>query len=148
MSPASARADAIDAGRFLAAQEPVWPQVQAELRAGRKRSHWMWWIFPQIAGLGRSDTARAYALAGLDEAAAYLAHPVLGARLVEAAELVLASGERDAERLMGPVDALKLRSSMTLFAAVPGAPPVFSKVLAALYSREPDPLTLQRLPAP
>ena len=101
--------------RFVAAQESVWPRVVAELRDGRKRTHWMWFVFPQIAGLGRSETARRYALDGLGEARAYLAHPLLGARLEEATGLMLASGGDDAHAVLGSPDDLKFRSSMTLF---------------------------------
>ena len=130
---------------FLNAQARTFPAALAELRAGRKRGHWMWWVFPQIEGLGRSPTARLYALSGADEAADYLAHPVLGARLREAAEAMLGNAERRAEDVLGPVDALKLRSSMTLFAALQSAPPVFDAVLGAFFGGEGDPLTLERL---
>lgn len=122
-----------DAERFLGAQAPVWEEARAELRAGRKASHWMWFVFPQLRGLGRSPTAAFYGLDGLEDAAAYLAHPVLGARLAEAAGLLLAHRGTPAEAILGPVDALKLRSSMTLFAAVPGAPEVFGRVLGAFF---------------
>jgi uncharacterized protein (DUF1810 family) len=122
-----------DPERFLRAQAPVWADVRGELRAGRKTSHWMWFIFPQLRGLGRSETAAFYGLGGLEDAAAYLAHPVLGARLAEVAGLMLAHEGAPAEAVLGSVDALKLRSSMTLFAAVPGAPEVFAQVLGALH---------------
>ncbi|NDV02716.1 DUF1810 domain-containing protein [Pseudoroseicyclus tamaricis] len=130
---------------FVEAQDRVWPDVQEELAAGRKRSHWMWYVFPQLASLGRSPMAQHYGLAGPEEAAAYLAHPVLGPRLQKAAELALSSGETNPERLMGPVDALKLRSSMTLFETVPGAPAVFSQILLRFYDGTRDPLTLDAL---
>ena len=123
----------MDAERFLEAQGPVWEDVRAELAAGRKRTHWMWFVFPQLRGLGRSPTAERYALDGLSDAAAYLDHPVLGPRLVEAASLVLIQSGRPAERVLGAVDALKLRSSATLFSRVPGAPSVFDGVIAAFY---------------
>lgn len=123
----------MEAERFLSAQAPVWEQVRAELKAGRKRSHWMWFVFPQLRGLGRSSTAEFYGLDGLEDAEAYLAHPVLGPRLVEAAGLMLAQEGTSAEAILGPVDALKLRSSMTLFAAVPGAPEIFTQVLGAFH---------------
>ncbi|MEO7688752.1 MAG: DUF1810 domain-containing protein [Sphingomonas sp.] len=104
--------------RFVAAQQDTYPRALAELRAGDKRSHWMWFIFPQIAGLGRSDMARRYAIHDLAEAQAYLAHPVLGPRLRECMAAVLAHAEvRTAEAIFGGIDAVKLRSSMTLFEA-------------------------------
>lgn len=123
----------MDAERYLAAQAPVWDTVRAELTVGAKRSHWMWFVFPQLRGLGRSPTAAFYGLDGLGDAAAYLAHPVLGARLAEASELLLAHEGTPAERILGPVDALKLRSSTTLFSRVPEAPDVFGRVLAAFH---------------
>ncbi len=105
-----------DLDRFVAAQAGTYAQALAELRRGRKTGHWMWFVFPQIAGLGRSDTARFYAIRDLAEARAYLAHPVLGPRLIEATRtLVAAPG--DANAILGDVDAMKLRSAMTLFAA-------------------------------
>ncbi len=123
----------MDAERFLDAQAPVWETVRAELAAGRKRSHWMWFVFPQLAGLGRSSTAAFFGLGGLDDAAAYLAHPVLGARLIEASSLTLAHSGKPAEAVLGAVDALKLRSCATLFGRVPGAPSVFGGVVDAFY---------------
>ena len=123
----------MDAERFLAAQAPVWETVRAELAAGRKRTHWMWFVFPQLRGLGRSPTAELYGLEGLDDAAAYLAHPLLGPRLTEAAGLMLRHEGTPAERVLGPVDALKLRSSATLFSRVPGAPDAFDRLLAAFH---------------
>ena len=104
--------------RFVSAQAPVIDQVRAELRAGRKASHWMWFIFPQIAGLGRSETARFYAIGSRDEAAAYWAHPVLGKRLEECTRQVNAVEGASVEQIFGAVDAMKFRSCMTLFAAV------------------------------
>ncbi len=126
--------------RFVAAQADSWDDAVAELRAGAKRSHWMWWIFPQIAGLGRSDTARYYAIASADEARAYLAHPLLGPRLVEAAQTV-ARARGSAEAVMGSIDAVKLRSSMTLFAAVAADPAPFRAVLDRFYGGEEDAAT-------
>ena len=123
----------MDAERFLDAQAPVWQDVRAELVAGRKQSHWMWFVFPQLEGLGRSATARHYGLDGLGDAVAYLAHPVLGARLTEASHLVLTHSGRTAEAILGPIDALKLRSCATLFSRVPKAPAIFEGVLAAFY---------------
>ena len=102
--------------RFLDAQDGVFESALVEIRAGSKRSHWMWFVFPQIAGLGRSPTARYYAIGSLDEARAYLAHLVLGARLRESVDsLLLWAGRRNPEQIFGPLDALKLRSSLTLF---------------------------------
>lgn len=134
----------IDPDRFVRAQAPVYDAVLTELRAGRKRSHWMWFIFPQIAGLGHSEMAQRFALASRDEAAAYLGHPVLGARLRECAALVLAAGAT-ADQIFGHPDNLKFHSSMTLFAAVPGADPVFGQNLDKYFGGVPDALTLSRL---
>ena len=131
--------------RFVTAQADSYARALAEIRAGRKASHWMWFVFPQIAGLGRSDMARFYAIADLAEAQAYLAHPVLGARLTEiGAALLDWADRRSAEAIFGPVDAMKLRSSMTLFeAAGGGAVPV--AVLDAFFGSERDLETLARL---
>ena len=129
---------------FVAAQDRVWPQVTAELRAGRKTSHWMWFVFPQIAGLGSSPMAQHYALPDRQAARAYFAHPVLGPRLAEAAALVLSAGN-DPRRMLGEIDALKLRSSMTLFEAVPGAPAVFADLLDRLYGGDRCPRSLAAL---
>ncbi|MBP1806390.1 DUF1810 domain-containing protein [Rubellimicrobium aerolatum] len=134
-----------DLDRFLTAQENTHPAAMAELRRGRKRSHWMWWTFPQLASLGRSPTAKAYGLRDLEEARAYLAHPVLGARLVDAARLMLAHRGTPADAVLGGIDAIKLRSCATLFAAVPGAPPEFRDLLDAFHDGEPDPLTTAEL---
>lgn len=134
-----------DLERFVRAQAPVYDAVIAELRAGRKRSHWMWFVFPQLAGLGRSEMAQRYALASRDEAAAYLAHPVLGDRLRQCAALVLAAPGATVEQLFGHPDNMKFHSSMTLFAAVSGADPVFSQNLDKYFGGAPDTLTLSRL---
>lgn len=133
--------DPYDLERFLAAQEDVWPDVVAELEAGAKRSHWMWFVFPQIAGLGGSPTAVRYAIGSLEEAQAYLVHPLLGARLREAAALLLGHRDRDAAAVLGAVDAMKLRSSMTLFAAADPKDPLFPEVLGGFFEA-PDPRTL------
>lgn len=133
-----------DLSRFIAAQESTWPAAIAELRAGAKRSHWMWWIFPQIAGLGRSDIARHYAIGSTDEARAYVADPVLGPRLIEATKVVTAT-EGSAIRIMGEVDAMKLRSSMTLFEAVADDPAPFRAALDRFFDGERDAATLQRI---
>lgn len=133
-----------DLQRFLDAQAPVYPTVCAELRAGRKQSHWMWFIFPQLAGLGHSPTARFYALAGRAEAQDYLAHPLLGARLRECTALMTALPGQTAEAILGQVDALKFRSCMTLFAAISGEPG-FQSALDTYCAGEPDPRTLALL---
>ena len=138
-------ADPYDLERFVAAQDPVWDRVRAELARGRKASHWMWFAFPQIAGLGSSSTARAYAVSGLDEAQAYLAHPVLGPRLREAAELAAAVEAGTASEVFGYPDDLKLRSSMTLFARAAPRDPVFTAVLDRYFGGDPDPRTLELL---
>jgi uncharacterized protein (DUF1810 family) len=134
-----------DLGRFVSAQHEVYEQALAELRAGSKRSHWMWFVFPQIAGLGRTATAQRYAVADLAEARAYLAHPVLGPRLTECARALLEVPDRTATQILGTPDDLKLRSSMTLFAHAADDPAVFRAVLDRFYGGEDDPLTLQRL---
>jgi uncharacterized protein (DUF1810 family) len=130
--------------RFVTAQDGIYDQALSELRAGRKTSHWMWFVFPQIAGLGRSPTAQHYAIADLAEARAYLAHPVLGPRLVEASQALLDLGTSDAPGVLGGIDALKLRSSMTLFAHA-GGHPVFRAVLDRFYGGEDDEETVRRL---
>lgn len=127
--------------RFLAAQDELYDQALSELRQGRKQSHWMWFIFPQLRGIGRSATAEFFGLADLAEAQAYLRHPVLGPRLVESAEAVLEHAGQPAERIMGGIDAMKLRSSATLFAAVPGSGDVFARVIATFFGGEPCPRT-------
>jgi uncharacterized protein (DUF1810 family) len=139
-------ADRYGLERFLAAQGDVYEQALAELKAGRKQSHWMWFVFPQIAGLGRSATARHYAIASRGEAAAYFAHPLLGSRLVECTNAVLRHREKPADFIFGAVDAMKFHSSMTLFDAVAGASePGFGKALATFYGGEPDRRTLELL---
>ncbi|UVW30416.1 DUF1810 domain-containing protein [Massilia sp. H6] len=134
-----------DLERFVHAQAPVYATAIAELRAGHKRTHWMWFIFPQIAGLGHSDMAQRYALASGDEAAAYLAHPVLGARLRECASIVASLDGRTAEDIFGHPDDLKFRSSMTLFADVAPDEEVFQACIDKYYDGEPDDATLARL---
>lgn len=132
-----------DLTRFVTAQTDTWAAALAQLRAGRKTSHWMWFIFPQIAGLGQSPTARRYAIRDLDEAHAYLLHPELGARLAMAAETVLGwAGRRSAVAIFGNIDAIKLCSSMTLF-EVAGRQPVFGRVLEAFHGGERDQATLR-----
>ncbi|MFC3383249.1 GNAT family N-acetyltransferase [Couchioplanes azureus] len=133
--------------RFVSAQEPIYDRALAELRAGTKRSHWMWFVFPQIAGLGFSPAARTYAIRDLAEAGAYLAHPVLGPRLTECAQALLTVEGRTAREILGHPDDLKLRSSMTLFARAADDAAVFQAVLDKYYGGEPDPATLERIPA-
>lgn len=136
--------DAYNLQRFLSAQEPVIDAVRSELRAGRKQSHWMWFVFPQIEGLGRSRTARTYAISGAAEASAYVAHTVLGGRLVQCCDLVTAIKGRTALEIFGGIDTLKLRSSMTLFASVSDNP-IFREVLSKYYDGKPDQATLKLL---
>ena len=138
-------ADPHDLRRFVDAQATTYDQALAELKAGAKRSHWMWFVFPQIAGLGQSPTARHYAISGRNEALAYLAHPLLGPRLIEATRAVTTAPGRSAEAIMGGIDAVKLRSSMTLFAAVADDPAPFEAALARFFGGERDPETMRRL---
>jgi uncharacterized protein (DUF1810 family) len=133
--------------RFVAAQAAAYAQALAELRAGRKRSHWMWFVFPQLAGLGRSETARFYAIASLAEARAWLAHDLLGPRLIECTRAVLAHRDSSAEAIFGPVDAMKFRSSMTLFEAA-GAREPFGEALHLFFGGVRDPVTLGLLAGP
>jgi uncharacterized protein (DUF1810 family) len=140
-------ADPFDLRRFVDAQESVYDTVLAELRAGAKRSHWMWFVFPQLRELGRSSTAVHYGIGSRDEAVAYLDHDTLGPRLRECARLVAAVDGRSIEQVMGHVDALKLRSSMTLFANVTDDDRDFLEVLERHYGGEPDPLTVELLRA-
>lgn len=138
--------DPHDLQRFVDAQAAVWPAVEAELRAGSKQSHWMWFVFPQLGALGRSATARRYGIGGLDEARAYAAHPLLGHRLREACRWLLAAAPgRSSLDILGPPDHLKLRSSMTLFAQAEPAEPLFAAVLARFDGGQPDSLTLEAL---
>jgi uncharacterized protein (DUF1810 family) len=131
-----------DLDRFVAAQSDIYSQALAELRAGRKQSHWMWFVFPQIAGLGRSPTAIFYAIASAAEARAYLAHSLLGSRLAECTQAVLVHRDRTAEAIFGAIDAMKLKSSMTLFEAVAEDPAPFASVLDFFFDAERDPATL------
>ena len=131
--------------RFVSAQGPIYTQALAELRRGSKESHWMWFVFPQVAGLGSSPMARLYAIGSLEEARAFLAHPLLGPRLRESTDAVLAHRGRTAEAIFGKVDAMKFRSSMTLFEAAAGGDGPFGAALDAFYSGERDPATLDKL---
>jgi uncharacterized protein (DUF1810 family) len=137
--------DPFNLERFVKAQDPVFEGVLTELRVGRKRSHWMWFIFPQLDGLGFSSTTRHYAIRNHAEARAYLAHPVLGPRLQQCVEVLLGLEGRSAEEIFGTIDAMKLRSSMTLFARVADPDAAFSRVLAKYFAGQPDQKTLHLL---
>ena len=128
--------------RFVMAQEPVIDRVRGELKRGRKESHWMWFVFPQIAGLGRSDMARHYAITSIDEASAYLAHELLGPRLLECTRLVNGIEGRTVGQIFGSPDDMKFHSSMTLFDQVPAAGPDFSAALAKYCAGSKDAATL------
>ena len=138
-------ATTFDPSRFLSAQQGVYEQVVDELKAGRKRTHWMWFIFPQLASLGRSSTARFYGLESLADARAYGRHAVLGPRLRECCALVLSIDGRTPTQILGSPDDLKLCSCVTLFEAADPADPVFSAVLGKLYGGRRDALTLTHL---
>ena len=131
--------------RFVDAQEPVYETVLSELRAGRKRSHWMWFIFPQISGLAHSVTSQTFAVSSLAEAAAYLAHPILGPRLRECAALVASIEARSVHEIFDYPDDLKFHSSMTLFADAAPREPVFAACLQKYFGGQRDPRTLARL---
>ena len=137
--------DPYDLQRFVDAQNPVFEQVRAELGAGHKRGHWIWFIFPQLEGLGHSFMARKYAISGLQEARAYLEHPLLGARLTECTELVVAIEGRSVDEIFGAPDDMKFRSSMTLFAAASENPGVFGVALQKYFGGKRDVLTVERL---
>jgi uncharacterized protein (DUF1810 family) len=134
-----------DLERFVSAQELVYDAVRGELRRGLKTGHWIWFIFPQLAGLGRSDVSRYYAIASLDEARAYLGHPVLGPRLRECAHLVLEARSRSAEAIFGPIDTRKVRSCMTLFHLAAPDESVFGQVLDRWYGGIADEATVARI---
>ncbi|MET4390217.1 uncharacterized protein (DUF1810 family) [Bradyrhizobium sp. F1.4.3] len=138
--------DPFDLNRFVQAQNPVYHDVQAELSRGRKQTHWMWFVFPQVAGLGLSAMSQRYAIGSRGEAKAYLAHPVLGPRLVECTGLVLAVEGRTINAILGTPDDAKFRSSMTLFGAV-SAEPVFGQAIARYFAGERDGATLEILAA-
>jgi uncharacterized protein (DUF1810 family) len=139
--------DPYDLARFVAAQDAgdTYLHATRELIGGRKVSHWMWFVFPQIAGLGSSPAAQLYAIGSLGEARAYLAHPVLGPRLIECATVLAEQSGRTAEQILGGIDAVKLRSSMTLFHRAAPAEPAFRQVLEQYFGGVPDPATDQRL---
>lgn len=131
--------------RFVQAQARIFPRVLSELKAGAKMSHWMWFIFPQIRGLGSTPTAIQYSISGLHEARAYLAHPILGPRLKECTQLVLQVESRSAEEIFGSLDAMKFRSSMTLFAQASPGDDIFLRALQKYFAGVPDQLTLDRI---
>lgn len=137
------RPDPFDLDRFALAQAPppAYGHIVEELRRGQKTGHWIWFIFPQLAGLGRSDLSRYYAISSLDEARAYLAHPVLGPRLRECAAIVAATERRSVEQIFGPVDAMKVRSCMTLFQRAAPDEPLFGRVLDRFFGGVADPAT-------
>lgn len=139
--------DPYDLERFVSAQEMTYPQALAELKVGRKHSHWIWYILPQLAVLGRSGMARRYGITGLEEARAYLKHPLLGQRLRECCAALLALEGLSAHQILGSPDDLKLRSCATLFARVDTAGSVFERVLDQYYGGEPDPVTLESVQA-
>lgn len=137
--------DTFDLQRFVDAQARAYGDVLAQLRAGRKTSHWMWYVFPQLAGLGSSAMAQAYAIGSLEEAKAYLAHPLLGARLRECVAAVIAVKDRSAHEIFGDPDDLKLRSSLTLFAQAGPAEPLFRRALEQYFAGELDRRTMKIL---
>ncbi len=136
-----------DLDRFVEAQDPVMEDVRRELSAGRKRSHWMWFVFPQLSGLGQSAMARRYAIASLEEARAYLKHPILGPRLLDCSDLVNRVEGRPIEDILGSPDDLKFHSCMTLFSLADPAAPVFKQALVRYFGGAPDRLTTARLAA-
>lgn len=131
--------------RFTAAQADVFQQALSEIKAGRKQGHWMWFVFPQIDGLGRSGTARFYSIKSSEEAAAYLNHPVLGPRLIECSEAILGVSGKSAQDMLGSPDHLKLCSSMTLFASLSPTNPVFARVIERIFGGQPDAQTIKLL---
>jgi uncharacterized protein (DUF1810 family) len=134
--------DPFDLSRFLVAQDETYREVIDELKRGKKTGHWIWFIFPQVAGLGESETSDYYSIASVDEADAYLAHPVLGRRLIECANLVINIDGKTAEQIFGAVDAMKFCSSMTLFGQMDGGDTVFQSALDRYFGGVPDSNTL------
>ena len=128
--------------RFLDAQSDVFTRAKTELSTGRKISHWMWYMFPQVDGLGRSTMAQTYAITSSEQARAFLAHPVLGRRLTDLTHSLLGHSHKTAEQIFGPIDAMKFRSSMTLFAALSDGESVFHQAIEKYYQGEQDPITL------
>ena len=142
---ATDRRDPYNLQRFVDAQDPVFAQVCAELRAGRKSSHWVWFIFPQLQGLGHSSTAKYYAISGLEEAKAYLSHPILGPRVIDCCRLATGIQGRSIEEILGQLDSLKFRSSLTLFAHAASANQPFKAALEKYFEGKPDPITMDLL---
>jgi uncharacterized protein (DUF1810 family) len=137
--------DLFNLGRFVSAQSAVFSHVFAELQSGEKRSHWIWFIFPQIKGLGHSPQAQYYGISSLAEATAYAQHPILGSRLQQCTQLVLDVEGRTINQILGSPDDLKFRSSMTLFSRAAADTPIFNQALEKYFAGEPDPLTLEHL---
>lgn len=137
--------DPFNLGRFVSAQETIYPAVLAELRRGQKRTHWMWFVFPQYQGLGYSSTSKHYAIKSIEEARQYLSHPLLGSRLLECAETVLNTNGRSAREIFGTPDDMKLHSSMTLFAALTDSESLFARVLDKYFQGKRDSRTLDLL---
>lgn len=129
--------------RFIKAQQGVYETALSEIRNGRKASHWMWFIFPQIQGLGHSDMARFYAIKDKEEAQGYLQHPILGQRLIEISEVLMQLNSGNAVQIFGGIDSVKLKSSMTLFSLLPNANPIFQKVLDKFFGGEKDGRTVE-----
>jgi uncharacterized protein (DUF1810 family) len=143
--PYACEMDEFNLQRFVDAQAPVWDHVRAELGRASKRTHWMWFVFPQLAALGRSGTARFYGISGADEARAYLEHPLLGPRLLECCDLLLKATGVSAKEVFGDIDAMKLQSCLTLFRTVASETPIFKECLDRYFAGERDPLTTQML---
>ena len=137
--------DLFNLQRFVDAQAPVWDEVQAELHRGKKRTHWRWFVFPQLAALGRSTTAIFYGISGADEARAYLEHPLLGPRLHDCCKVLLRVDTGSAREVLGDIDAMKLRSCLTLFESVAPTTPIFKECLDRYFDGERDPLTTRLL---
>lgn len=140
--------DPFNLARFVEAQEGSYDKVVQELRRGRKSSHWIWYIFPQVAGLGFTATSRRFGIASLDEARAYLEHPLLGPRLIECIELMLSHADLGAGQILGGMDAVKFRSSLTLFHLADDSRPLFGEALDRFFGGDPDSLTLDALKKP
>ena len=137
--------DPFELSRFLVAQDDTYNDALRELRQGKKTGHWMWFVFPQVTGLGDSEMSNYYSIASVDEAVAYMARPILGPRLIECASLVTDTEDRTAEQVFGPVDAMKFRSSMTLFGELESGHKVFQRALDQYFDGVPDPNTLRFL---
>lgn len=137
--------DPEDLNRFIDAQDESYDAIVRELETGKKVTHWMWYVFPQIAGLGRSATAKFFAIHDQNEARAYLTHPILGQRLLECTKILLALERKSARNIFGDIDALKLRSSMTLFSSIAGGDSVYQEVIDKYFEGQPDQKTLDIL---